>query len=415
MFFAGNTSKRGFSTRKCKESARMASLRTSPAAVRALVSGARSALASGAPQSSGRDSRARGIGLRTAVVALAILGVAVVGALPAAVQAKALASASMSIVDFVWWNVTENRAVTLSTSTGTNADVLVEVDRGSDRMDTSANLSLNGTPASGTDPTVGRRKIEDGMQSLLNWSPNQPPTCAPVGSASCAASPEFAPINPPNGPGPYPAADYARSDADYEDFFASVFGSSSLSEATAGLRAEVSLATQPPAGGASSTGSASAFWDTGIIFTALRDFDSYFSITAQSQALARLDDALGSTKAVTVFDLLITRRGGGVPLEFLPSELNLDEETRNSGLNDDGAYSLWTTSTPMFTLVPGALPAGQYTLSLFASVTAEASLEAAEVAAPPTLLLLLTGISGILAFRGMPSRHMCRRSGRSIC
>jgi hypothetical protein len=414
MFFAGNAPKRGFSTRKCKESARMASLTKSPLAVRTLVSGLHSALASGAPRSAARDFRARSVGLRAATLA-ALLALAFVGTLPAAVQAKALASSSMSIVDFVWWNVTENREVTLSTSPGADIDVVVDVNRGADRIDTSASLTLNGNPASGTASTIGRRAIEDGMPASLSWDPNQPPTCAPVGSASCAASPEFAPINPPNGPGPYPAADYARSDADYQDFFATVTGSAAAAEATVGLRAEVSLETQPPARSARSAGTASAIWDTVIAFTAQDTFLSYFAISAQSQALARLDDTPGSADASTIFDLSITRRGGGVPLQFLPGELNLTEERVNSGLSDDGAYSLWTGNTPMFTLVPGPLPQSQYTLSLYAEATASATLEPLQVAAPPSLLLLLSGISAILMFRWMPKTRVGLYVRQGIC
>jgi hypothetical protein len=212
MFFAGNTPKRGFSTRKCKESARMASLRTSPAAVRALFSGSRSALASGAPQSSGRDSRARGIALHSAVLALAMLGLGVLGALPTAVQAKALASASMSIVDFVWMNVNTGLPVTMSQRESDNPDVLIIGNRGSDVMTTAASLTLNGNPETASPSTLGDRTIVDSMGQELDWDPNQSPTCAPDGSGGCSASPGFAPINPPDGP--FPAEEYARSDAD---------------------------------------------------------------------------------------------------------------------------------------------------------------------------------------------------------
>jgi hypothetical protein len=324
----------------------------------------------------------------------------------------------MSIVDFVWWNVTDNRAVTISTSSGAGIDVVVDENRGADRIDTSASLTLNGNPASGTASTIGRRAIEDGMPVSLSWEPNQPPTCAPGGSASCNASPEFAPINPPNGPGPYPAADYARSDADYQDFFASVLGSAAGAEATIGLRAEVSLDTQPPAGGGSSFGIAETELDTGIIFDAQRDFDSYFRLTLQSQALARLDDAVGDAQATTTFVMALSEQfGAALQPIFRPAQLNLDETRTDSGLSEDGTY----VATPIFSygsdsdLVYSLKANEQYSLRLLATLTASASLDPMEVPAPPSIVLLLTGVSVIMTFHLKLAPPIVLRHRKGIC
>lgn len=103
MFLAGRTPKRGPLARHCKKAALMASLNTSSATVRALVSGLRPVMTSCAPQAAGRLTRVRGTGLRAAALALTMLGVAFAGTLPIVVEAKALASASVDIVRFVWY------------------------------------------------------------------------------------------------------------------------------------------------------------------------------------------------------------------------------------------------------------------------------------------------------------------------
>jgi hypothetical protein len=386
MFFAGNTSKRGFSTRKCKESARMAFLRTSLAAARALVSGARSALVSGAPQSSGRDSRARGIGLRTAVVALAMLGVAVVGALPAAVQAKALASASMTIVDFVWINADTGLPVTMSLAAADNPDVLADEDLGRDRMTTTANLTLDGVPASVSPDTTGRRPVSN-MQTLLSWTPNDPPTCAPDASGACSEAPNFAPINPPGGPGPYPVSDYARSDASYEEFYARFLGTPVGNDpGQLGFRAEISLPSQPPVGGSSSIGFAETHLISTYTFTAQESFDSYFTLTVQSQALARLDEGVGSVSASTEFTLGFLRADGGLGVSARPDELNLNASILSVGPPSNQAY-VAPTPIEFFNSSPASrlsLIAGEvYTINISATVTASANLEPAEIPAPP--------------------------------
>jgi len=162
--------------------------------------------------------------------------------------------------------------------------------------------------------------------------------------------------------------------------------------------------------------------DTGFIFDAQSTFDSYFMLTVQSQALARLDGAQGSASAETSFSLEMI----GAAVVAAPAELNLNAVLHNSGLIGQGAYTPTditlfrsflgddpVTGDPTYTYL--TLNADQrYTLSLIATADASATLTPTQIPAPPSVLLLLTGIIGALAFRWKPAPRVAPHARQGI-
>jgi hypothetical protein len=412
MFFAGNTPKRGFSTRKCKESARMASLNTSPTAVRTFVPGACPALASGAPRTTERDSWARRTDLGAAVLGLAMLGLGVVGALPTAVQAKALASASINITEF-YWRKTTGEIVTVSDNLADNPDVLF-VGSGGELADVSVQLTRNDSTLASAS-TNGSRSIQSGMANNLVWFPGSPPICVDNPAACSAAPTGFAPVGTN-----FPDSEYVSGDMAYSGFYADVDGLTSTG-ATLGMRSDASIATQPATANPESALPFGALTlSSSVLVRAMRTFSSYFEVHFQAQALGRVDDVPGTASAETIFLVGIQPflNPSLAPLSWNPAELNQsvkvergDDEDKETGPVRP-IFSYGTNPVDAYELLAGE----RYTLGLDVAVTARAELRPAEVPLPASFWLLLAGMGSILVVRAkaIAAAHRRGRVGGPI-
>jgi hypothetical protein len=273
MFFAGNTSKRGFSTRNCKESARMAFLRTSLAAVRALVSGSRP------------------------VLALAMLGLAVVGAMPAAVQAKALASASIEINRLVWYRA-------IGASPGASDPILT------------TRFLQPQPPSQPQQETVLRGGSEffqfsgaldgEGYSAFADRFISTSAGLAPLTAgpecrgAGCPGPSDFNPLLPP------PISDFAGNYGAVDGYFSSMPNNPSITTGlTQGVRSDVSLDSVE-------SGSSEGLWDSSTILDSIGTFNTYFIIEYAAQALAYADGPGYSSEAEAVLSLSVSGGNNGL-------------------------------------------------------------------------------------------------------
>jgi hypothetical protein len=295
MFFAGNTPKRGFSTRKCKESARMASLNTSPTAVRAFVPEACPTLASCAPRKTERDAWARGTDLGAAVLGLAMLGLGVVGALPTAVQAKALASASMNVQNVTWYQA--------------DGSVLVSI-IGQSVVGTPELRTLNDRLEAGFPPGNRENRELSAIEDSLTFG-----RCTGNGCASSAPTSDFDAIT-----SAIPDSDYVNALAKVDGFYTDVANRTldPPSGATGGARADVSLS------GTSQSGETRARWNSTSAYDAYlsNDFDdesvtlsTYFEVTFAAQALASTTVAGDLAESDLTMALTLSDGSTGLPVQ----------------------------------------------------------------------------------------------------
>jgi hypothetical protein len=221
MFFAGNTSKRGFSTRKCKESARMASMRTSSAA----------------PVSRRSSLAVAAVRLMPAIVC------ALVASLPLPAAAKALASASLHIASFSWYN-----------------DVGILGDPSDDVVLLAGDSSGGGGAwdlhqFTGSDSVASSRyapdfaEIAPAQVPVTSPSNSAGPLCAP-GSGCAQAPTDFLPITSPD-----PISTFYNANAQRTGQFVRSVADPGAGSLAGGIRADVSLTEN-----ATTTATTGALW-----------------------------------------------------------------------------------------------------------------------------------------------------------
>jgi hypothetical protein len=261
----------------------MASLTISSAAERTLVSGSSRVTAAGESRPTGRR-----IDLRTAVLALVIVGLVVAGALPSAAQATALASASVEIKSLVW------RRATGAAPSAT------------DPILTTRFLLPPGQPAQQTVLRGGTEVFEfsgdlDGspyfefvQRSITAIDGLAPLTAGPeCDGPGCPSSDNFNPLTPP------PVSDFAGNYGTVDGYFTSMPNNPSIQASlTQGVRSDVSL-------NALESGSSAGRWDSSTILDSTGAFNTYFEIQFEAHALAYADstDQVASADASLVLSI----------------------------------------------------------------------------------------------------------------
>jgi hypothetical protein len=391
MFFAGNTPKRGFSTRNCKESARMAFLRTSLAADPTLVSGAYPALASGAPRPAARHSWGWGADLRAAALVLAMLGLGVVGTLPTAVQAKALASASVDIKSVIWYKRTPGVAPDplqdpIITSRYFLGSESTDTYLGSGGLDSVwLNAQLPEYPGA-AEQAYQERSI--GGQSGLQNDIGAFVECGPTGCTSASnvdPPPPLAPVSPP------PASQAAGGYGFGSGFYADIDGVAN--GLTGGVRSTVSL-TEPETSGQAGGPPPPTPTSRGALRSAVTafsdgDFSTYFAVTFVAQAIA-FTDAPEDTAAADA-SLTLTFAGDAWTVFDINSR-HTDSEW-NKVLSEQTVYSYDTQG--FYDLTDD----GEYPIVLLAHTYVNAETGPANVSAPSVGSLVLAGVFLLIAGR----------------
>jgi hypothetical protein len=383
MFFAVNTPKRGFSTQNCKESERMAFLRTSLAADPTLVSGAYPALASGAPRPAARHSWGRGMDLRAAALGLAMLGLGVAGALPTAVQAKALASASVDIQNITWYQ-----------ANGTVLDSLVN----DFAVGTTDLRSLNDRLEAGYPPGNRRTREQVAIDESLHFS-----RCTGDGCVSAPTS-GFAPIT-----SFVPDSNYVNALSAVDGFFTNVTNVVGVAVgATGGARADVSLAGTEQEGATRARWNSTSTYDANLTSfpqSESDDLSTYFEITFAAQALASTTVAGDSAESDLLVTLTLTDATTTLPVQDPWNIVTLATsplDPRCSSLTESAGVDCRATATVRspanYVLVNGR------TYSLLFDVLTNA--EAITIAAVPI------ASSAVLVFLGLIPLVLAGRSRR---
>jgi hypothetical protein len=373
MFFAGNAPKRGFSTRKCKESARMASLRTSPAANRALVSEAPRATAAG-------ESRPtmRRIELRAAVLPFLILGLAVVGALPAAVQAKALASATINVLSLSMWedrgtlrlrNDPQDRRITVGS---------IFSDFGN------FNGPETGIIRDGQPPIGGVL----GNSSVANSSFSLGPYCVDVTPDGCK-EPALGGFDPMEEP--YPTAGFRNGNLARNGQYVADAVAGATGDLAAGVRADVSLP-----GGEDDIGrmrTTLAHSGTLLIGSGINPLQNvYFRIEYEASRLAQSTGLGDTASASATLDISVVGQSAWNVFNTPAGDVSITAEGHLE------AYS-WATYYALNGL-------GNRTIDLNMMVEASARTFApAAVPVAPTLLFIIPGLLVLLRLRSRPGKQ----------
>jgi hypothetical protein len=293
-------------------------------------------------------------------------------ALPlAAIGGAALGSASMNILHFGWYNASEGRLVTISSSPLVSADFSVVAGRGSSRAELA--VSSDGSMLD----NYGLAPVSADTASDLDLAP----VC--VGRDCGAVSGGFAAADATG-------LEYAYADQLFTGFFGHLLPGG-VPGASLGLRADASLAT-----GMNSLAVSEALFDSVVMLIAHRTFESYFAIELEAQTLATLTDDFASGAAQSTLHFEIWLGGGsGFPAW---SPLNLESAIFEAGesVSHIGPSTLYSfDETGMFTVVAGQ----RYTIAIRAGAAAAASLESQPVPAPPSSWLLALGVGGLLIRR----------------
>jgi hypothetical protein len=383
MFFAVNTPKRGFSTRKCKESAQMASLNTSPMAVRAFVPGACPALASGAPRPAARHSWGRGMALRAAALVLVMLGLGVVGALPTAVQAKALASASVEIKNLIWYRAdgsspdpSNDLVITTLFENAPQVPVDTTQRGGSEFFEFAGDLDGN----SYNRPRDNRTSFETQMVG---------PVCV---GAGCPGPGDLNPSVPP------PTGDFASNYGQVDGFYSNIIDAPNPitpGGLVQGLRSDVSLASEDL------SGSSTAKWDSSMLLDSDGTFDTYFVIEFEAHAMAFAEGPEDSAAAnVRSF---ISVSAGGNSLNDRWFFLDLSSSGGLSTLSDK--LNSYDELGRFIELVPFEFGDPSYTVRVVAESSVGASTSSSAVPLPGVLWLLGIGLASLIATRALLGRR----------
>ncbi|WP_156427618.1 hypothetical protein [Thiohalocapsa sp. ML1] len=342
----------------------MASLTISSAAERTLVSGSSRVTAAGESRPTGRR-----IDLRTAVLAFVIVGLGVAGTLPSAVYAKALASASLNIVDFSWYRVGGGplgedivlTSLVLGGPPGPQQDTVLR--GGSDEVALMG--ALNGVAVPAPSPPTTRSHLATGGLGPLEVGP----ACSNGTGPGCTAN-----LNPIGTLGSQAVSGYSELDG----YYAAVPGDKA--GLSGGLRSDVSLLS------GSTTGTANGEWTS---VTSLRPnvtVDTYFRVEFAAQALARPDDVSDMAEARVLLEVSLSGSG----ITFGSQEI-LNLQTTDGDLQDNRTVFIYAnTGNDPFTLVAGAN--NDYTLSVTATTMASAGTGPSNVPVPPAWSLVLAGL-----------------------
>jgi hypothetical protein len=391
MFFAGNTPKRGFSTRKCKESARMASLTISSAAERTLVSGSLPALASSKAPPVGSDPRTRGVELPAAGLALAMLGLAVIGAMPSAVQAKALASASVDIVSFAWYVDVDGDGADGDGSVGNPPDPNPDPQ---DRILTTGplgNVSFE-TENRGGSETIDYNNVFAGGRSLGASSVDPSLTAASCTGAGCNGPQDF---NPLPSPPPFTTGDYVNAYTSFSGLYSAFPGLQPGLQPglTGGVRADTSLPS-PDSAGNLEAATSSVLTVRGRSSSPL---STYFRVEFAAQALAWSETPDDSAEAELDFTLAFI--GGGYDVGWEIAKLVSSGGSLVTGTQV--LYSFQNPNAPSnFILNNNA----EYTLTVEISARVAAVTPSQTVPVPGVLWLLGVGMIPVLILRAAHRR-----------